>query len=120
MTGRTYHRVLNVNDQSHRQKNNPMKWYLIDPKDRDSKATNLGLNTTSYKIIAKYITEKNAIAKNIRRVDLPDYENYTVALKYGGASSEIAAVFIDDERNVTPREFIYSRKTHPNLSKSVL
>ena len=110
MTGRTYHRVLNVNDRSHRQKNNPMKWYLIDPADRDIKATNLGLNKTSYEKMAKYITENNSIAKNIKRIELADYSNFTIALKYRTGSSEIAAVFIDDERNVTPREFIYSRK----------
>ena len=110
MTGRTYHRVFDVHDQTHRAKNNPMRWYLLDPNDRTTEAESRNLRNDAYKALDTYIKTHNHIAKEIVKIPANDHKTCTVALRYGPAAKEIAAVYIDDERNVTSREFVYCRR----------
>ena len=59
VNGRTYHRIFHANDATDRQKNNPMKWYLIDPLDRQRSAQDSNLDMHIYTSLNDYILNHN-------------------------------------------------------------
>ena len=70
VNGRTFHRIFHCNDSTHRQRNNPMKWYLIDPMDRHRNATELKLDDSIYTGLHDYILNHNNIAREITKIPL--------------------------------------------------
>lgn len=109
VNGRTYHRVFHCQDTTHRQENNPMKWYLIDPLDRARSAQARQLDMGIYRNINDYIITHNRIAKEITRIPFSNYEEYSCGLQYNSNCTEIGSFILDDVRHVQPRSIIYSR-----------
>ena len=109
VNGRTYHRIFHCNDSTHRANSNPMKWYLIDPEDRERSAESKSLDMNIYKTFDNYITSHNDIAKEIKRIPFDDYEEYSCGLKYNSNCNEIGSFILDNARHIEPRHIIYSR-----------
>lgn len=102
------------------------RWFLIDPDARSAyfakggaACTKKSLGPTGYRLFEEFMRLRSPIGQAFKQVPVSQYTSMdaTIVLRHKRQANEVAAVIVDDVRNVTVRDVIIQRKQDSSPTK---
>ena len=87
-----------------------MRYAILDPEDRDAEVAKRLKTCASYGPFKDHMARSNPISREFKRLSPASFRDSTIVLRYRTTSREIAAVIVDDIRDVDPRDVLVRKR----------